>query len=317
MGFQLFAVVALFLSSVYADGDDAPKVKLWKPSGKVAHDPWKKFCGKTLCYDVLEVAEDASESDIKKSFRKLAREWHPDKNPEKGAREKFQKIAKAYETLSTEGERAKYDHLMANPAEYRKVYGEYYFKVVAPPSDVTAVVILLLIIASVIHYAILIQQKNEYNAKLVKLCMENKGPTAGGTVEILEIHQIALERYSEKSGKAVKSKALKTDLEFEQVVMSVLNEQDRLMKDPDFFSLAGFKILMSPIWIVKTLSFQLSWFIRHTIQGQEYSNDEKVYLLERSIDNWDSLSDKQKENLIEREAWKPEKLAHMNHKKSK
>jgi hypothetical protein len=115
MGFQLWAVAALLMTSaVSAEGDAIPK--LWKPSGKKVHDPWKKFCGKTLCYDVLEVAEDATESEIKKSYRKLAREWHPDKNPEYGAREKFQKIAKAYETLSTDGERAKYDHLMANPA---------------------------------------------------------------------------------------------------------------------------------------------------------------------------------------------------------
>lgn len=116
MGFQNLAITALLMTTATVSADEP--IKLWKPSGKIAHDPWKKFCGKTLCYDVLEVAEDATESEIRKSYRKLAREWHPDKNPEYGARAKFQKIAKAYETLSTEGERAKYDHLMANPAVF-------------------------------------------------------------------------------------------------------------------------------------------------------------------------------------------------------
>jgi DnaJ-class molecular chaperone len=64
---------------------------------------------------VLEVAFDSTEETVRKSYRKLAREWHPDKNPEKGAREKFQKIAKAYEVLSTEVERKKYDQLMSHP----------------------------------------------------------------------------------------------------------------------------------------------------------------------------------------------------------
>ena len=109
-------VASMLAVQAYGEGEsDAPKVKLWKPSGKKAHDPWKKFCGSALCYDVLEVGEDATEEAIRKSYRKLAREWHPDKNPEKGARTKFQKIAKAYEVLSTEGERTKYDHLMKNP----------------------------------------------------------------------------------------------------------------------------------------------------------------------------------------------------------
>ena len=107
-------LAALVLAGVAPSASEAAP-KLWKPSGKKAHDPWKKFCGAVLCYDILEVAEEATEDAIKKSYRKLAREWHPDKNPEKGAREKFQKIAKAYEILSTEGERKKYDHLMQHP----------------------------------------------------------------------------------------------------------------------------------------------------------------------------------------------------------
>jgi hypothetical protein len=109
-------------------------------------------------------------------------------------------------------------------------------------------------------------------------------------------------------------KSLKTDEEFKNVVVAVLAEQDRLMKDPNVFSLAGFKILLSPIWIVKTTLFQLSWFVRHTIQGQEYSKEEKVYMLEQSIENWSELSTKQQEKYIEQEAWIPEKLEKLTKK---
>lgn len=52
-------------------------------------------------YSVLGIAKDASPADIKKAYRKLAKQYHPDKNPgnEKVAEEKFKKIAKAYEHL--------------------------------------------------------------------------------------------------------------------------------------------------------------------------------------------------------------------------
>lgn len=44
-------------------------------------------------YEVLNVKKNASEKEIKKAFRHLAKRWHPDKNKEEGAEQKFQKIA--------------------------------------------------------------------------------------------------------------------------------------------------------------------------------------------------------------------------------
>jgi molecular chaperone DnaJ len=51
-------------------------------------------------YDVLGVARDASDGDIKKAFRKLARELHPDVNPDPDAAERFRSASEAYEVLS-------------------------------------------------------------------------------------------------------------------------------------------------------------------------------------------------------------------------
>ena len=51
-------------------------------------------------YDILGVSKDASDDDIKKSFRKLALQYHPDKNSDEGAEEKFKEINEAYQTLS-------------------------------------------------------------------------------------------------------------------------------------------------------------------------------------------------------------------------
>ena len=55
--------------------------------------PWSYLCEEENYYKLLGVPKDASESEIKKAFRKLAVKYHPDKNSEPGAREKFEKIA--------------------------------------------------------------------------------------------------------------------------------------------------------------------------------------------------------------------------------
>lgn len=60
-------------------------------------------------YDTLEVSENASQDDIKKSYRKLARKYHPDVNKQKEAEEKFKEINAAYEILSDPQKRAQYD----------------------------------------------------------------------------------------------------------------------------------------------------------------------------------------------------------------
>lgn len=65
-------------------------------------------------YQTLDVSENANQDEIKKSYRRLARKYHPDLNKTKEAEEKFKEINAAYEILSDEDKRRQYDQFGDN-----------------------------------------------------------------------------------------------------------------------------------------------------------------------------------------------------------
>jgi curved DNA-binding protein len=67
-------------------------------------------------YEILGLARGASEADIKKAYRRLARKYHPDVSKEAGAEEKFKEVAEAYQTLKDPEKRSAYDQLGTHAA---------------------------------------------------------------------------------------------------------------------------------------------------------------------------------------------------------
>jgi len=75
-------------------------------------------------YRVLGVGKDASEGEIKRAYRKLARKHHPDVNPgDEAAEEQFKRINEAYQVLSDPEKRAKYDRFGAQWEQYERAGG--------------------------------------------------------------------------------------------------------------------------------------------------------------------------------------------------
>src|SRR2546422_3805216 len=83
-------------------------------------------------YEILGVPRDATEDDIKKAYRKLARKYHPDVSKEKDAEGRFKEMAEAYATLKDPEKRAAYDQLgrqrpgedFRPPPEWSTQFGE-------------------------------------------------------------------------------------------------------------------------------------------------------------------------------------------------
>jgi len=81
-------------------------------------------------YNILGVQEGADENDIKKAFRRLAKQYHPDRNPgNKAAEEKFKAVSEAYEVLSDAQKRKQYDQMRKFGASGRGFdFGSYDFE---------------------------------------------------------------------------------------------------------------------------------------------------------------------------------------------
>jgi curved DNA-binding protein len=75
-------------------------------------------------YKILGLNKNASKDEIKKTYRKLARQYHPDMNPgDKTAEEKFKEINEAYEVLSDTAKREKYDRFGSSWQQYARTGG--------------------------------------------------------------------------------------------------------------------------------------------------------------------------------------------------
>jgi DnaJ family protein B protein 12 len=103
-----------------------------QPTEPVPEDV-KKILSTKDFYELLGVTKSSTEDEIKKSYRKLALKYHPDKNRAPKTDEAFKKIAQAYDCLSNAEKKRKYDEYGGEePEQHFQHYRQYYSEEVSP-----------------------------------------------------------------------------------------------------------------------------------------------------------------------------------------
>eukprot|EP00574_Skeletonema_japonicum_P008868 CAMPEP_0201735372 /NCGR_PEP_ID=MMETSP0593-20130828/36898_1 /ASSEMBLY_ACC=CAM_ASM_000672 /TAXON_ID=267983 /ORGANISM="Skeletonema japonicum, Strain CCMP2506" /LENGTH=431 /DNA_ID=CAMNT_0048228913 /DNA_START=39 /DNA_END=1334 /DNA_ORIENTATION=- len=323
------------------DKPQSPKVKQDNASSTSSEDDWGSFydpndifCGKYDCYKILGFDYETWGSapptlkEITKSYRGLSRQWHPDKNKAKGAREKFVAIAKAYEILTNSEKRKEFDYYRERPDEYFQKYGSSVLWTYAPKSDATMISIVLFILANVFTYY---AQKNKYDKvanHLIRAAVEDWSAREGGSTESIEIREKALAILTEKrvkeieaaqsNGEAPKKKEKgpkltskerreKEQLELRPICAKLVNEIDDFgagFRKPTYKDLLIIKMAKWPYYLGSATLWWSKYAVRR-MRKLELNAEEREVLTKNAVGEvaWAASSDEERATMVTLELW--------------
>jgi len=260
------------------------------------------YCGNANCYGLLGLDRDASAAEIKKSYRKLALKWHPDKNKSPEAPEKFRKISRAHEVLSDEKLRPAYDYFLDHPEDKYTHYYQYYHAVYAPKTPIWAVVSGTLLFMSMLQY---INWQWRYTSMKRAVCYQ---PSFKRRVNEL----VEAEAASYK-GKLTK---VERDLLKEKMESQVLESEVQLdgggFAKPSLRSLVAVRFVLLPLTIGTGIYDIARWHWRFSVKGEEYGEAERTYLTRQALglveSHWDRLPEAEQQVLLSRCLWQKDNL---------
>lgn len=304
------------------------------------YDPQGVFCGKYDCYKILGFDYESfgkvkpSTREITKRYRQLSREWHPDKSKHKNAKDRFVKIARAYEVLTTHKDRTEYDFLRYNQEAYFRKYGTSVLWSYAPQTDATMVVLLLLIIGNIFSWY---SQKHRWTMvadRLIKAAVEDWTPREGGTPESRTLREDALAILTAQEEKAAKEEETANGADSVAAAKNAKKkaakkvpgrerkkiEQDALlpivtnlvnaMSDfgggfhkPTWQDLLIVTLAKLPYKFATGVVWQLGYWMRR-LQKKDLTDEERAVLTERAIGiTWRVASEEDRVDMMKRELW--------------
>lgn len=261
------------------------------------------YCGKENCYEVLGVTREATKNEIAKSYRQLAKRFHPDlhRSPEakKEAEEKFKEIATAYEILRDDEERSDYDYMLDNPQEYYAHYYRYYRRRMAPKVDVRIVIAVTITIISIIQYY---SAWSKYDTAIKYFMTVPKYRN-----KALELAKAEMKE--EKRNKVKKSKAEQKE-EQDRLIRKVIEENMDIKgayAKPEIVDILWVQLIILPYTIAYYIYWYLRWFWRFTILKQPYGEEEKLYLIRKFMKlgqhQFNAIEESEKQEFLDEELW--------------
>lgn len=261
------------------------------------------YCGKRNCYDVLEVERTAKKYDIGKSYRRLAKQFHPDMHQDydakKKAEEQFKGIATAYEILKDDESRADYDYMLDNPDQYYAHYYRYYRRRMAPKVDVRIVVAVTLTIISAIQYY---SGWQRYDTAIKYFLTVPKYRNRA--------MDIAKEDGLLPEERKMRGKNKLSKEQVEQIIKKVIEDKMDIKgayAKPEIKDLIWIQLIILPYTIFVYICWYASWIWRHNLLKKPFSEEEKLYLIRKNLKmgqhQFDSLEDHKKDEYLSRELW--------------
>ncbi|CDF32412.1 unnamed protein product [Chondrus crispus] len=243
------------------------------------------FCGDDNCFELLGVRRNATKAEVRRAYRRLSAELHPDKRPGvEGAVEEFAKIGTAYETLTDNEKRAKYEDFLDNPGKYWQYLMDNAKDVYAPKSNVYFVLTGIVGIVTLLHW---LNMNYSYKQTLQRLRESQE--------------------FKREVSRLVKSKQAKTKEEAEAMInLDVVG-----LEEPDWRNLIIFKLMALPGCVARVMLWNINWIVAYKIRKQEYSDSDKIYLIQKNMklsdQAWESLSVKDQQLYVSEELWDSEK----------
>jgi len=310
------------------------------------YDPKNVFCGQYDCYGILGfdyesfAKEKPTQKMITKRYRSLSRHWHPDKSKHPEAKERFQKIARAYEVLTNFESRKEYDDLRYDQNAYFKKYGSEVVFTFAPQSDVVFVVILILVVVNGFVYFAQYNRWKKVCDRLAKAAIEDWSPSQGGSTESKKLREDALKLLAEEkqkgeksepksasttatkkggkkggkvSGKEKKEKEGEALRPYVEKLAYEITDFGAGFHKPTWKDLALVKMAMWPLHFATGTAWQVKYWIRR-IQKLDLNDEERSVLTERAVGQviWEFSNEDEKQAMIKRELWKLSNLKEWN-----
>ncbi|XP_035789849.1 dnaJ homolog subfamily C member 25 homolog [Anopheles albimanus] len=242
------------------------------------------YCGPDNCYDLLGVSRESTKQEIAKSYRQLARKYHPDLHhgaeQKLVAEESFKKIATAYEVLKDEESRTDYNYMLDNPQAYYAHFYRYYRR--KTKIDVRLVVVVTISIISCIQYVSRWQRYDtaiKYFMSLPKY--RNKA------LEIIKDQQSGGNKSSGNDARqrAKQSKAeLKKehDRQIREVIENNMDIQGAYAK-PEITDILWIQLFLLPYTIGRYLLWLGRWIWKFNLCKQPYGREEQLYLVRKHM----------------------------------
>lgn len=264
------------------------------------------YCGTENCYDVLGVNRTSTKSEIARSYRRLARQFHPDSHKEdeakKEAEEQFKVIATAYEILKDDEERTDYNYMLDNPSEYYAHYYRYYRRRVAPKVDVKLVIAIAITIISAVQYYSA-WQRYESAIKYFMTVPKYRN-------QAIEVAKYEVEEPQPKKKGSKKASKLEQKEELERLIRKVIEEKMDIQGSyakPSYVDILWVQLILLPYTLVLYITWYCKWIWKFTILKQPYGEEEKLYIIRKNLSmgvhQFNALEDKVKEEYLSEELW--------------